>query len=128
MSQATSEPIDAVPTAATLTTTETELDVLKPGDSPTFYAMLLFHRGFCEYMFNDHFNFLKKNDQYFGPGTFGQLSCFMAERTYVMKMHLECLKNGGWKDLKEFADYAESLMGVPERSDDCANCAFFIVC
>ena len=68
---AASEPIAALPTAATLTTTETELDVPKPRDSPTFYAMLLFHRGFCEYMFNDHFDFLKKNDQYFGPGTFG---------------------------------------------------------
>ena len=43
---ATSEPIDAVPTAATLTTTETELDALTPGDSPTFYTMLLFHRVF----------------------------------------------------------------------------------
>lgn len=41
--------------------------------SPTFYTMLLlFHRAFCEYLFDDTFNFLLRDDPYFGINTFGQ--------------------------------------------------------
>lgn len=51
--------------------TATEVPTRHP-ISPTFYTMLLFHRAFCEYTFNDNFDFLKRNDLYFGSGTLGQ--------------------------------------------------------
>ena len=95
--------------------------------SPTFYTMLLFHRAFCEYTFNDNFDFLKRNDIYFGSGTFGQLSRFMPVQIYVMRKQLDELKDGGWKEMKEFEPYIEALKGIPERSsdDNDADQAFF---
>ena len=98
--------------------TEKGCDSLQPGDSPTFYTMLLFHRGFCEYAFNDHFSFLLRNHLYFGNGTFGQLSQYMAERTYVMQSELNELKDGGWEKVKcnAFEKYKKALKGCPRLS------------
>ena len=96
--------------------------------SPTFYTMLLFHRAFCEYTFNDNFDFLKRNDLYFGSGTFGQLARFMPVQVYVMHKQLEELKNGGWKKKKPFEKYVEALKGIPQTSaneDNKADQAFF---
>jgi hypothetical protein len=59
--------------------------------SPTFYTMLLFFQAFCKYAFNHHFAFMKCNDPYFGSGTFGQLTCFMPERIYLMKREVSTL-------------------------------------
>jgi hypothetical protein len=86
--------------------------------SPTFYTMLLFHRAFCEYTFNDNFDFLKRNDIYFGSGTFGQLSRFMPVQIYVMRKQLDELKDGGWKERDEFKPYIEALEGIPEKSSN----------
>ena len=32
-----------------------DTDAIRPGNPPTFYTMILFHRAFCEYAFNDRF-------------------------------------------------------------------------
>ena len=100
--------------------------VLKPGDSPTFMTMLLFHRGFCEYAFNDNFSFLLRNDPYLGHGTFGQLARFMPERSYIMFKQITELENGGWKTKPQFAKYLHALKGVPEVSEHAADRAFFL--
>lgn len=64
---------------------------------PTFYTMLLFHRAFCEYAFNDSFGFLLRNDPYYGKNTFGQVARLMPERVAVMYQRLQELKGGKWK-------------------------------
>ena len=87
--------------------------------------MLLFHRAFCEYAFNDNFGFLLRNDPYFGSGTFGQLAGFMPERIYVMHKQLSELKDGGWMEKPEFSKYLRALKGIPERSESCADKGFF---
>ena len=56
--------------------------------SPTFYTMLLFHRSFCENLFDNTFNFLLRDDPYFGINTFGQAARLMPERIYVVHEHL----------------------------------------
>mmetsp|Transcript_13666 Transcript_13666/g.29759 ORF Transcript_13666/g.29759 Transcript_13666/m.29759 type:complete len:124 (-) Transcript_13666:44-415(-) len=87
--------------------------------------MLLFHRAFFDYAFNDNFAFSSRNDPYFGSGTFGQLARFMPERIFVMYKQLSELKDGKWKEKKEFAKYLEALEGIPESSTSCANKEFF---
>ena len=103
------------------------LTALQPGDSPTFYTMLLFHRAFCEYAFNDNFSFLLRNNSCFGEGTFGQLSQFMAERTYVMYKQMNELKDGGWENVEgdAFKKYKDALKGIPEKSEHSADRSFF---
>ena len=98
---------------------------IKTGQTPTFYAMLLFHRGFCDYAFDDTFSFLHRNDPYFG--TFGQLACLMTEQCYVMPKQLNDLKDGGWKLKPQFAKYLTSLDGIPiqSQSDHSADREFF---
>lgn len=98
---------------------------IDPGQSPTFYTMLLFHRAFCEYTFNDNYGFLLKNDSYYGNGTFGQLARHMAERTYVMHRQLEELKDGGWRGKPQFAKFVKALEGIPKETEHGANLEFF---
>lgn len=90
--------------------------------SPIFYTMLLWHRAFTDYVFNDSWRFLLQNDPYFGPGTFGQCARFMAERAAVIKQRLDDLRAGehedGWKDIPAFAKYLEAAMGVPEATEN----------
>ncbi len=100
--------------------------LLPGGESSTFYTMLLFHRGFCEYMFNDNFGFLLRNDPFFGPNTFGQCARFMPERTYVMQKQLNELKDEGWKTKAEFEPFVKALAGVPEHTNHAANRDFFL--
>ena len=111
---------------------------IKPGDSPTFLTMLQFHRAFCESAFNDNFEFVKRNDLYFGLNTHGQLARHMPERTFVIYKQCQDLKpdvddqgndidGTGWMnpDNTNFAKYREALEGVPEKSDHVADRAFF---
>ena len=100
-------------------------NAITPGKSPTFYKMLLFHRAFCEYAFDNHFLFLLRNDPFFGVGTFGQLARFMPERVYVICQQLYELKDDKWKNKPEFAKYLEALKGIPKSSKSCANKEFF---
>jgi hypothetical protein len=115
--------------------------------SPTFYTMLLFHRAFCEFAFDDSFDFLLRNDPYYGVNTFGQVARLMPERAYVMYHRLQQLKNGGWKtvsweekeystnavgDIVEittrglfFGKFIESLRKVPTNSEHAATQQFF---
>ena len=103
------------------TTINTSDVYVEPRGSPTFFTMLLFHRAFCEYAFNDNFGFLMRNDPYFGSGTFGQLARFMPERVYIMYMQLSEFKEGKWKDKPEFAKYLKALEAIPEISKSCAD-------
>jgi hypothetical protein len=66
---------------------------------PTFYTMLLFHRAFCKYTFDDTFDFMLKDDPYYGKNTFGQVARLMPERAYVVHQRMKQLKDGGWKDV-----------------------------
>ena len=105
----------------------------KKSISPTFFTMLHFHKGFCDYTFNNHFDFLKRNDMYLGKGTFGHLSRFMPVQIYLMKKELDELRaafsTDEWKKLPEFKEYANALDGIPPTASDkeknCADMAFF---
>ena len=88
---------------------------IKTGQTPTFYVMLLFHRAFCEYAFNDTFSFLHPNDPYFG--TFGQMARLMLEQCYVMHRQLQDTKGDGWESKPQFTKYRASLVGIPLQSD-----------
>jgi hypothetical protein len=61
--------------------------------------MLLFHRAFCKYTFDDTFDFMLKDDPYYGKNTFGQVARLMPERAYVVHQRMKQLKDGGWKDV-----------------------------
>ena len=68
---------------------ESEHEYLNP------LTMLLFHRAFCEYAFNDTYNFLLRDDQYYGKNTFGEVARLMPERAFVLYQQLQQLKDGG---------------------------------
>ena len=70
-------------------------DTIRPGNSPTFYTVLVFHRAFCDYAFNDYLAFMLRNNPYFGAGTFGHLSRFMLQRAFVISKQLPELEDGG---------------------------------
>lgn len=93
--------------------------------TPTFYTMLLFHKAFCDYAFNDNFAFLLRDDPYYGINTFGQGSRHMAVRCYVMRKQLDELKNGGWKEKDEFTKFKEALANIPKESKHDAKRAYF---
>ena len=81
---------------------------------PTFYTMLLFHRAFCEYAFNDSFGFLLRNDPYYGKNTFGQVARLMPERVAVMYQRLQELKGGKWKHVSwKMQKKSEDSEGIP---------------
>ncbi len=93
--------------------------------SPTFYTMLLFHRGFCEAAFDDSFSFLLQDDPYFGHNTFGQGARHMPERAAVMLQQINALKDGKWRGKPQFAKFEEALKKVPVESDHVATVSFY---
>jgi len=95
---------------------------------PSFHTMLLFFSGFCKYTFTDHFELLKKNDPYFGDGTFGQISRFMSLVAYCVDNDMNKLKsdNGtGWMSMNEFQPYLTAIRNVPAVTTHAANRAFY---
>ena len=58
------------------------------------------------------FNFLKKNDPFFGIGSFGQMARFGPERQYIMHKKLAEIEGDGWKSNKHFEKFRQSLKGV----------------
>ena len=42
-----------------------------------------------------------------------------------MNAHLSELKDDGWKEKDEFDAYKTALKGIPDKSDSCADKAFF---
>jgi len=85
---------------------------LKPGDSPTFYTMLLFVDGFHEAFFKDMFEWTKRNDPVIGPGSHGQMARLCVERLYVMHSELSALAKG-WRDRPEFQPYLKAVKATP---------------
>lgn len=86
----------------------------RQGVTPTYYTMLLFHQAFCEYAFNDNYEFILRNDPYYGRNTFGQVSRLMPERAAVMHQKVHELMDGGWRNKEEFKPFLEALDRVPE--------------
>jgi hypothetical protein len=98
--------------------------------------MLLFHCAFCEYAFDNTYNFLLRDNPYYGENTFGQVARLMPERVYVLHQRLQQLKDGGWmnvsrtkkayktdeqgnywdetQQIKFFGDFLEALNHVPQ--------------
>ena len=71
------------------------VEKLKPRETPILLVVLYFLDGFNKFFHQGMFNFLMKNDRFFGNGTFGQLACFGAKRCYVMHQKLSELENEG---------------------------------
>ena len=89
---------------------------LQRNDTPVFYAMLLFFRGFGDAYFDDCFNFTMKDDPILGEGSYGQISRFCVERCYIMHKILHDmetgLETGTWMERAEFKEYRAALQGV----------------
>lgn len=86
-----------------------------------FYIMLLFHRAFTDYAFNDTWRFILQNNHHFGSNTFGQGAQFMAERAAILynkAMELMTVDDNGvpgWKTASDgFKKYIEAAETVPE--------------
>ena len=85
----------------------------------TLYIMLLFHRAFTDYAFNDTWRFLLQNNPHFGTNTFGQGAQFVAERAAILyKKATELLELDGngeprWKTAStRFKQYVKAAMTV----------------
>ncbi|KAK1733485.1 hypothetical protein QTG54_015773 [Skeletonema marinoi] len=91
---------------------EQALPPLERGDTPVFYAMLLFFQAFGDAYFDDQFHFVMKDDPVLGEGSFGQTSRFCVERLYIMHKLLAELENDGWKTKIQFKAYKRALRGV----------------
>jgi len=85
---------------------------LKPGDSPTFYTILLFAHGFYTYFYKDANYFFLKCDPVLGKGTHGFLARLLHERLYATHKKLSEIENGGWRNKDEFKRYLTALEGV----------------
>jgi hypothetical protein len=57
---------------------------------PVFYILLLFSRA----QFIDYFNWKMCSNPNFGKGTYGHLSPYCPEHTYVMSRDVEVMENG----------------------------------
>jgi hypothetical protein len=98
--------------------------------------MLLFHRAFCEYAFDNTYNFLLRDDPYYGKNTLGQVARLMPEQAFVLNQRLQQLKDRGWmnvswtkktyktdeegnyweetQQIKFFGDFLEALNNAPQ--------------
>jgi len=97
---------------------------------PAFYTMLLFFDGFCKYTFTYHFEIMKKNNPYYGDGTYGQLAQFMSLQAYLIVRDLNVLVgedgNGdGWRGIDEFGPYCKAISNIPSNTDHAANKEFY---
>jgi hypothetical protein len=80
--------------------------------TPTHYASLQWIVDFGEAMFNSNMEWAKRNDPVFGEGSYGHISRLMPEHIFVMERQLEEMKNGGRKEMKEFAGFIKSVNGI----------------
>ena len=72
-------------------------NVIQPDKSPTFYTMLTVCNRFSEYIFSGNVGFLQPIIYFFGQILFANCTRFMPERTWVMQVQLDELKDGCWK-------------------------------
>ena len=89
--------------------------VPKPGETPTFYAMLLWMQGFAESYFDDMFDWMMRFDPELGNGSWGQTARLAVERCFVMHKMLQDLENDGWKNKPQFKPYLDSIKGIPKK-------------
>jgi hypothetical protein len=55
---------------------------------------------------------VKRQDPVFGAGSYGHISRLVPEHLFVMYKQMERLKDGGWKDVPEFAGFLKAFEGV----------------
>ena len=95
---------------------------LKPGDSPTFYVMLLFAQAFGRRYYVDHFSWQLKDHHYIGKGSNGHTAPDFCPRVALMVLGLdEMIENDGFYHMPEFSRWVKSLEGVPEVAKDAVN-------
>jgi hypothetical protein len=82
---------------------------------PAMYIVLLFVRAFDRAWFRGHFNFRMRNNPNFGKGTYGFMSPYCVEHTYVMNRDLEHLENDGYKTHPAFAPFMKAVAVVPQN-------------
>ena len=84
---------------------------------PVFYVVLLFVQAFSRAWFFDHFNWRMRSNPNFGKGTYGHLSPYCPEHTYVMSRDLALMENGRYKSHPAFALFMRGLNNVPVDDD-----------
>jgi hypothetical protein len=83
--------------------------------NPTHYVSLLFFHGFCEYFFDPHMEWFKRNDPVFGDGSYGQISHLVPEHLYIFFQQLDQLTHDdGWRTLPAFKTFLDVMVTVPE--------------
>lgn len=65
-------------------------------------------------MFDGNMEWAKRNDPIFGDGSYGHIARFLPEHIFIMERQLNELKDGGWKEMAEFAGFVESVEGISE--------------
>jgi hypothetical protein len=80
--------------------------------TPTHYASLQWIVGFGGAMFDGNMEWAKRNDPVFGDGSYGHIARLLPEHIYVMERQLNDIKDGGWRDMKEFEGFIESVDGI----------------
>jgi hypothetical protein len=59
-------------------------------------------------------NQAKRNNPIFGNGSYGHIARLMPKHIYVMERQLSEIemKDDGWKNMKEFAGFVDSVEGI----------------
>lgn len=92
---------------------------LKPGDTPTFYAMLLFADAFGRRFYNDHFNWQLRDHHFLDKGSNGHTAPDFCVRVALMVRDLdEMIQDDGFLTMPEFNDWVKALDGVPKVATD----------
>ena len=73
---------------------------------------------------------MKKNNPYFGDGSYGQLAQFMSLQSYLMIRDLNVLVdedgNGDrWREIDEFVPYCNAIRNIPINTEHAANQEFY---
>ena len=83
--------------------------------NPSHYISLLFFRGFCEYFFDPHMEWFKRNDPVFGDGSYGQISRLVPEHLYIFFDQFgQLIKDDGWKNIPSFKPFLDAVDELPE--------------
>jgi hypothetical protein len=81
-------------------------------ESPTHYTSLRWIVAFGDAFFDANMEWVKRQDPVFGAGSYGHISRLVPEHLFVMYKQMERLKDGGWKDVPEFAGFLKAVEGV----------------
>jgi hypothetical protein len=89
----------------------------KKTKTPTHYVSLLWFNAFCDQFFDEHMDWMKRNDPIFGAGSYGNITRLVPKHLHIFFKQFGQLKNDGWRDAPAFAKYIEALDLLPEKGE-----------